>query len=221
MVDLFDFWAECSPGDFTHPRDRYVLDRVAHGFDLRCLPACFTGPLRTAPVVLLYLSPGFDKADVEEAGTEAGRARYAAQRAGWARLPGPENCAPHWTWWEARTRLYGSWKHLRDRLAILNISPYHSVSFTHEHVLAALPSCRVTLDWAQAVLFPAAERGERVVVCMRSARFWGFGRERRHGASLFAPAVTRGGHMLTEGENGAIRQEIVRAVRGAVGSASH
>lgn len=45
--DIFGFWEEAAAGDTTHPRDPYVLDRVTHGFDLRCLPGPFSGPLRT------------------------------------------------------------------------------------------------------------------------------------------------------------------------------
>jgi hypothetical protein len=58
MTDIFDFWAPVGRADRVHPDDKKVLERVKHDFDLTCLPACCGGPLLTAKVVLLYLSPG-------------------------------------------------------------------------------------------------------------------------------------------------------------------
>jgi hypothetical protein len=58
-------------------------------------------------------------------------------------------------------------------LAILNIGAYHSKDFPDRHLLSALPSCRTSIDWAQKVLFPQAERRERLVVCLRAAGNWG------------------------------------------------
>jgi hypothetical protein len=55
------------------------------------------------------------------------------------------------------------------------------------------------LDWAQSVLFPQAERGERVVICMRAVNFWGLEAGQRYGKALFAPQTTRGGHMRKRG----------------------
>jgi hypothetical protein len=214
--DIFEFWKEAAPNDTTHPRDRYVLDRVRHSFDLRCLPGPFSGPLRTAPVVLLYLTPGWSPEDIDEAATPEGQARYAERRTGHQPLEGPEDHLPGWKWWSSRTKVFGPWHQLRDKIAILEISGYHSRTFTNEHVLTALPSSRIALDWAQEVLFPQAERGDRVVICMRSPQYWGLGKRSRYGQSLFVPAVTRGGHMLRTGEHGSVRDEIFSTVREAI-----
>jgi hypothetical protein len=214
--DIFEFWSEAAPSDKVHPKDRYVLDRVKHGFDLRCLPACFAGPLKTAPVVLLYLSPGLNMKDIEEADTPEGQARHAERRKGYQPLRGPDDHEPAWRWWSGRTKAFGPWEQLQHRVAILNISAYHSRTFDDQHILSALPSCRVTLDWAQEVLFRQAENGERVVVCMRSAPFWGLGKRGRYGHSLFAPAAGRGGYMLKQGEDSVVRAEVVAAVQAAL-----
>jgi hypothetical protein len=115
-----------------------------------------------------------------------------------------------WRWWTSRTKIFGLEKDIRFKFAFLNICPYHSKNFVDVSILASLPSCRTTIAWAQEILFREAERGERVVICMRSARYWGL-REGTMRTSLFAPRVTRGGHMLT-GE----RAAIVEAVRGAM-----
>ena len=147
--DIFEFWAEVAPNDTIHPRDRYVLERVSHGFDLQCLPAPFGGPLRTAPVVLLYLAPGWSQEDVEEASTPEGQARHGERLRGYQPLDGPDEYMPGWKWWASRTRAFGAWQNIRGRIAILEISCYHSEKFMNEHVLTALPSSRVALDWAQ------------------------------------------------------------------------
>ncbi|MCP1849402.1 MULTISPECIES: hypothetical protein [unclassified Bradyrhizobium] len=66
MTDIFKFWSKIGKAETIHPLDRPIFDRLnhSHGFDLRCLPCNFGGKLRTAPVVLLYLSPGFSEPDV-------------------------------------------------------------------------------------------------------------------------------------------------------------
>lgn len=219
MRDIFDFWSNV-PGDARkHPADEVVFDRAlngedqGHGFDLRCIPTPFYGRLRTAPVVLLYLSPGWNQLDVEEANDSTAQARYQRARQGNTALEGEGEHAPRLRWWTERTKRLGQPNELRDNLAVLNISAYHSVGFKDDALLAALPSCRAALDWAQSVLFPQAERGERVVVCMRSAKFWGLGQRRRYGEALFAPAVGRGGHMIGTGENMTVRDDVVSAVR--------
>ena len=81
-------------------------------------------------------------------------------------------------------------------MATLNIGAYHSKDVKDYASLLALPSSRISLSWAQDVLFPQAERGERIVVCMRSAARWGLETDRRYGESPFAPLVNRGGHLL-------------------------
>src|SRR6266851_5256387 len=124
--DIFEFWAVAAPNDTTHPHDRYVLERVSHGFDLRCLPAPFGGSLRIAPIVLLYLAPGWCQEDVEEAGTPEGQARYAERRRGYQPLEGPEDHLPGWKWWTSRTKAFGSWQTIRNKVAILELSCYHS-----------------------------------------------------------------------------------------------
>jgi hypothetical protein len=214
VTDIFDFWANIGPEEHIHPADRAVMERAEHGFDLRCLPAAFSGPLRTAPVVLLYLSFGFSPEDVAEGQSEAGRARYVRMRRGNEPLSGPgEHVAGH-KWWSSRTRLFGEWDKVRHKVAVLNIGAYHSHTFEDAALLAALPSSRVSLDWAQSVLFEQAEAGERVVVCMRATKFWGLALGRKYGRSLYAPRVTRSGH-FTRADT--MRDEAVAAARALIG----
>lgn len=209
-IDIFDFWEEISRDEHVHPRDREVLSRVDHKFDLKCLPACFSGPLRTAPVVLLYLSPGWSESDVEKAKTQDERDYYHERRKGYQPLAGPDRSG--WKWWTSRTAKFGNWEQLQSKIAVLNIGAYHSKEFGDAPLLAALPSSRASVDWAQNILFPQAIAAERVVVCLRAARFWGLDHKEKHGKALFAPAVTRGGHM----QKGPMRDKIIRAVKAAI-----
>lgn len=215
-VDIFDFWSRIPDAATIHPDDAYVFERAPTRFELDCLPTAFTGPLRTAPIVLLFLSPGFDETDREHARSEQGRLWYKEQRSGIGPLPTPETHEPAWRWWTKTVRQFGvEIDKFQGKLAILDMGAYHSRKFGDWPMLSALPSSRVALEWAQNVLFPAAEEGERVVICMRSPRYWGLGKKARYGKSLFAPAVTRRGHMRHESEEVplAIRHDVIQAVR--------
>jgi hypothetical protein len=73
-MDIFRFWATVKRKDRIHPADREVFARVkGHTSDLKCLPGCFGGPLRTAPIVLLYLSPGWSPLDRKDAVSKSGQ----------------------------------------------------------------------------------------------------------------------------------------------------
>lgn len=197
-TDIFEFWSEIGPTDRTHPRDRAVLDRISHALDLRCLPACFEGPLRTAPLVLLYLAPGFDERDLADAEAPEGQTSYAQQRTGHYPFPSRSERPALWEWWRTRTKWLGEEDTLRGKVAVLNIAAYHAAEFKDMSLLAALPSSRMSIAWAQDVLFPQAMAGGRVVICLRSARHWGLEKGEKYGKGLFAPPHTRGGHMLKQ-----------------------
>jgi hypothetical protein len=80
--------------------------------------------------------------------------------------------------------------------------------------LLALPSSPVSLGWAQDVLFPDAEAGKRIVICMRSASYWGLEQGRKYEGSLFAPEVNRSGYLLKNHEN----DRLVELVQKRLGS---
>ncbi len=207
-TDIFKFW-EIPVKAGPHPADREVLKRVEHNFDLKCLPGCFAGPLKTAQVVLLYLSPRQSDQDYIDAKTRRGRDRYRRVRLGHEPLVGPEDHERAWKWWSSRTKSFGYWQDLRTKVAVLNIGAYHSKIFADAPLLAALPSSRASIDWAQSVLFPEAIAGRRVVICLRSAHFWGLQKGKCYGKALFAPNTTRSGFMLKN----EMREQVTRKVR--------
>lgn len=161
-------------------------------------------------MVLLYLSPGWSEHDPKEAESKLCQEREMRVRRG--REP-MRTEGPGVKWLSERTRCFKlDWKQISSKMAVLNIGAYHSKTFADAPLLAALPSSRVSIGWAQDVLFPQAIAGQRVVVCLRAARFWGLKTGERVGKSLFAPHVTRGGHM----QHDKMRDQIIKAARAAV-----
>ena len=65
------------------------------------------------------------------------------------------------------------YEEIKRHFATLNIGAYHSKDVKSYASLLALPSSRVSLSWAQNHLFPEADAGRRIVICMRAAAFWG------------------------------------------------
>jgi len=163
MVDIFEFWSQIKRGETVHPADLDVFARMKpekHGFQLACLPSCFGGKLKTAPVVFLFLSPGYSIWDQEDAQTDAGKDLRK-----WTGEEPFRDYGPGKGWLISRTKKYAAYDVARHGIATLNIGAYHSKDVKDYGSLLALPSSRVSLSWAQAILFPQAERGERIVVC--------------------------------------------------------
>lgn len=200
--DIFEFWSQIGYGERIHPADKAVFDRLLpgkHGFRLDALPACFAGRLRDAPVVMLYLSPGFRENDVADARSKAGKDYYSRRYTGYE-LPRDAGTT-HSPWFTKRTKAFGEWAKIKSKIALLNIGAYHSVNVKSIRLMMALPSSRVSLDWAQQVLFPQAEAGDRIVICMRSANLWGLECGRKYRGLLFAPEVNRSGYLLDNPSN--------------------
>jgi hypothetical protein len=214
--DLFDFWSGLASDAHWHPDDGPVLQHFPDCFKLECLPGRCLGPLKTARVVLLFLNHGFsDPFDLNHAKEERGQFYYRQQRSGVANLPTKDDYEPAWKWWTTIVKQLeiGEPSQLIDKIAFLNIAPYKSQDFKAWHMLAALPSSRVSLQWAQSVLFPQARARNRVVICLRSAKYWGLGKSEGH---LFVPKTTMSGFMHKD----EVRTEIVRAMQSTLSAKS-
>lgn len=197
---------------YEHPKDTLVLDRMEHSFSRDCLPGPYAGPLKTAPVVLLFLSPGLDPGDPAHCAGEDGRNYYAKQRTGNHELPSKDEHPAAYNWLNRIIKQFGiSYEQASSTVATLNIGAYKSKTFDDWAMLAALPSSRISLDWAQSVLFPQAVAGERIVVCLRSPKYWGLRLDTEIG-SLYCPKCTRGAIML----RGKRRDQIAEAIKTAV-----
>ena len=214
--DIFEFWSRIADDADVHPDDLKVFKRVRNRFENKCLPITFFGPLKHAPVVLLFLSPGYKPIDKEHADSDEGRAYYKGQRDGTGKLPSSAQHEPAYIWWSRIVRQFDvDPDSAADKIAVLNVGAYHSKTFNDWHMLTALPSSRVAVDWAQSVLFPQAEEGERVVVCLRSARLWGLKVGECNGGTLFAPICGRNGIM----NRGPLRDRVTTAVKTALANA--
>jgi hypothetical protein len=211
--DIFQFWSETPVGQFEHSEDRIVLNRMEHSFSRDCLPGPYRGRLLTAPVVLLFLSPGLDPSDPPHCASELGRRYYANQLKGNCDLPDENEHESAYKWLKkvVSKQFDISYEQARSTVATLNIGAYKSERFRDWGMLAALPSSRVCLDWAQSVLFPEAAAGRRTVVCLRSPKYWGL-KENYSEGSLFSPKCTRGAWM----HHGEMRERVKTAVRSAV-----
>jgi hypothetical protein len=208
--DIFEFWSQIARGAHVHPADERVFARMRpakHGFRLDCLPAAFGGRLRDAPIVLLYLSPGFGKQDVRDAKTDAGRDYYARRWKGYE--PMRDLGSRKSSWMYSRTKAFGDFEAVKEKIALLNIGAYHSADVRSFASLLALPSSRVSLDWAQRVLFREAEASKRIVICMRSAAYWGLEQGRKYDGTLFAPMVNRIGYLIKDRAN----EQLIKRIR--------
>jgi hypothetical protein len=208
MTDIFEFWSQVKRGERIHPADKEAFRRMGterHGFKLECLPGCFAGRLRTAPIVLLYLSPGYDAATAADA--EKAESQEYRKRSYGGDEPFRDH-GPGRTWLASRTNVFGDYESIKSHFATLNIGAYHS---------KALPSSRVALTWAQDYLFPEAEAGNRIVICMRSAAYWGLQTGGKYSGTLFAPQVTRSGRLV----GGPDKAALVDLVRARISSVSH
>jgi hypothetical protein len=68
-----------------------------------------------------------------------------------------------------------TYKLAASKVAAINLIPYRSNQrrpCKDRHMADRLSSVRLMRNWARHTLFPAAEAGERVVVCMRSTRWF-------------------------------------------------
>jgi hypothetical protein len=194
--DIFEFWAHVPAGANEHPDDTPVLHHVGHRLRRDCLPGPFFGPLRSARVVILTSAPNTTEGDPVCARAADYQALYEQQRTGWELLPSRDEHRSAWNWWDGMARhfrfdLAGA----RKRVAFVYLSAYKVPGYltAKDHkVIAALPSTQACVSWARSVLFPAAERGDRVVVVVRPWWQWGIERaDEPYGVSLFAPKFVR------------------------------
>ena len=215
---LFKFWEGVPAHVKVHPDDEPVF--AAHGkraLDLDCLPTPYYGPIKTAPIVLLYLNPGLSEKDKEEAASEDGRQFYWRQRQGSESLRSQLNAVKK-SWWVSRTkRLHPNPEYLRHRLAILELCAYHSKEFVDWPLLNKLPSSQAAREWATSTLFAEARSQQRLVICLRSAKHWGL-TPGTHSGWLFAPHVTRSGYMLNNDDRRAIVDAAERVLKSNIES---
>ncbi|MCP1998632.1 hypothetical protein [Nitrobacter winogradskyi] len=208
MIDIFEYWKDVDPRTLVHPEDRPFFDSNKHRLCLSCLPVPYYGPLKTAKIVLLYLNPGLTQRDIVAASDPTEQDFFWRQRQGYEYLRDQEGRKEK-SWWFLRTKYFGlETEFIRKNLAVVQLCAYHSQSFKDWSLLTKLPSCKVAFEWTQNFLIPQAKRGERIVVCLRSPKYWGLEAGRKYEGQLFSPKTTRQGlALLSE------RAELVPAIK--------
>jgi hypothetical protein len=226
--NFFDFWARAiasvsaSAGTQVHPDDRVTLATNSHEFVLDALIGPWMGPLRTAPVVLLTLNGGIgDGGEVErrEASFPDARAWMAKNLEGNSSLPSFATNPGGRRWTEGKLAQFGlSYESAASKVSFVNLIAYRSKNGAKDMRMAdRLPSSLMLKSWMRDTLFPEAEAGRRIVVCLRSARPWGLDPETpTRGESLFVPKFNRQAIMCYGHDGGAMRDKIGAAVRRAV-----
>ena len=176
------------------------LDRMYRSqgkLDLTLLPAPYGGNLRNADVVILFLNPGLSIVDHYAEGWHK-----AYVRAHWRAIrQEPSDNIFLWLntqfcwhggfqYWEGKLRrtveVIASKKYERSyqealksvaqRLAVVQLLPYHSQNFSSHKLITQLPSCDAAKKYARGELAPAAKRKEKTIIVLRRADDWGLER---------------------------------------------
>ncbi len=206
---------DADPKDFdgfvTSPR---FGDPSDHRFHLSLLPVPYGGDLARADIVILLLNPGFSYIDYyAETRVPAFRRRLEknlAQEFAGVEFPflwlDPEFCwHSGFIWWEKKLRrliekiaegkfsgryLYAL-RDLSSRLAIVELVPYHSLSFQGHALIDCLPSVAQARCYVHDVLLPATKTGVKTVIVTRQKDAWGL-KDRGEHLEIYSGGQTRG-----------------------------
>jgi hypothetical protein len=201
MQRLVDFWNPLRDDSFVHPDDAFILDRCRHGFWLNEVPVPWTGPILTAMVFLLYLNPGLENKPEWLSGQERHRPLVRANLSG---------CEPNYMyhgayrqtdggarWLSKRLRGVADEESIQSNIAVLELVPYRSQTFSDWAMIPALASSRLMVDVVHKTLLPRACAGEILIVCARAATAWGLSNTLDIPNVLVANSNNRAG-LLTE-----------------------
>jgi hypothetical protein len=192
-------------------------------FHLSLLPGPYQGNLGTADIVVLMLNPGLGLADYYT----DDNVEHSAQVKKLIRqdLDGMEypfislNPEYSWTggfrWWEKKLRkvllriaeakfkgrYVGALKHLSQRMACIEMVPYHSRTFGAGKIIKDLPSAQAAKSYVHETLLPKALQGEIKLIVTRKISYWGLPKHRRH-VIQYEGGLTRGAPMGPETPGG-------------------
>lgn len=88
---------------------------------------------------------------------------------------------------------------LSQRLAVIELIPYHSGSFKAYKIIEKLPSAQAARDYVQKAVLPKARRGDAVVIVTRKVREWRVGGKN---VILYKGSETRGASMSPRSKGG-------------------
>jgi len=162
---IFDFWKKLPDKSCVHPEDLEVVEKCNGVFELHVPPGHINGQLKTAPVIALFLNPGFED--------EKCRELLFKQIEG-------ESDFPLWfnrwrQWFIPRVKIGDMTEaEIAKNVSIFNVCSYASkdAKLLTPAILKKLPSTQVAIKYLHEVLIPQAQRGERFIVVCRAAWAW-------------------------------------------------
>jgi hypothetical protein len=189
-----------------------------HRFHLSLLPSPYGGNLDKADIYILLLNPGFSVADhfhLHE--SRRRKINMLRQALNGEQFPfvslDPSLCwRPGFLWWEKKLRAVlitiagakdipyiEAMRSLSQRLAVIELIPYHSGSFKAYKIIETLPSVQAARFYVQTTLLPKARRGDAVIIVTRKVREWGVGGKN---VILYEDGETRGASMSPRSKGG-------------------
>ncbi len=173
-------------------------DAEDHRLHLSLFPVPYAGDLRSAPVVILALNPGFKHSDYwaefKDSEFQKRLRTNLRQLFNDTDYPfpflDPQFCwHSGFRWWERKLRdviqsiakeryrgYRGSYlralKFLSQNLACIELIPYHSDTFRDHRLLKELPSAKHARTFVRENLVPAAIAGKRTVIVTRQKAGW-------------------------------------------------
>ncbi|WP_454632785.1 hypothetical protein [Bradyrhizobium cenepequi] len=180
-------------------------------FHMSLLPSPYGGDLDRADIYILMLNPGFSPADYyHTAESRSRKIRMLRQSMNREKFPfvslDPELCwRPGFVWWEKKLRevigriadakklsYVEAMQDLSQRLAVVELVPYHSSSFRAAKVITQLASVNAARTYVRKSLLPRARSGDAVIIVTRKIKAWGI---KGRNVVLYENGETRGASM--------------------------
>lgn len=200
-------------------REKRFGDFSDNRFHLSLIPSPYGGRLDTADIVILLLNPGFGISDYHvDALSRRWKQRVIRQKLRRAEFPftslNPNLCwRPGFMWWEKKLRsvikriaaekFNGSYldamRSLSQRLAAIELVPYHSGSFNAHKLVKILPSALAAREYVYKTLLPMARRGKVTLIVTRKTKEWGL--PKAH-VVTYKGGHTRGAHLSVGSKGG-------------------
>lgn len=200
-----------------------------HQFHLSLLPSPYVGDLTRADIFILALNPGFSLTDYY-AEWQVPKFRRRLQRnlhQNFDRVEfpffflDPEFCwHGGFAWWEGKLRevasiiaserhggrYFDALRELSQRIASIELVPYHSVAFHGGRLIRDLASTRQAKDFARTALVKKASSGKASIIITRKVKAWGLPKSGK-GVVAYSPRLARSASLGPESPGG---KEILR-----------
>jgi hypothetical protein len=186
-----------------------------HRFHFSLLPIPYLGDLNRADIFILQLNPGFNLNNYyAEWNVPAFRRRVERsirQELDGAEFPfyslDPELCwYTGYRWWEGKFRevakiiahrkykgrYLDALRELSQRIAVIELVPYHSIAFKDHRLIRVLPSTAQAKNLVHSNLVKRELSGEVLVIAMRKVAAWGLVGTERDEIILYPKGFARG-----------------------------